>query len=250
MRNIRIYHPETLCPGNEISLEPQASTHISRVLRLKEGTDLILFNGDGNEYPGTITSIHRNQVAVRIEGQVNTNRESPLNITLAQGISKGERMDYAIQKAVELGVTRIIPVFTERSVVKLDEERLNKKYKHWQGVIISACEQCGRNRIPELMTPGSLASYLDQQDLNNTCLVLDPEANITINSLDTGTNAVTILIGPEGGFTENEIRLAKNKGFTGIHLGPRILRTETAAVAAIASIQTLWGDFSQISTGK
>jgi 16S rRNA (uracil1498-N3)-methyltransferase len=242
MRTIRIYHPAPLTTGTEIELESQAATHLTRVLRIQSGTELMLFNGDGNEYRAAVTRIHRNHAwACILDAQV-IDRESPLNITLCQGISRGERMDYTIQKAVELGVTTIVPVFTERGAVQLKGDRLEKRLKHWQAIVTSACEQCGRNRVPVVKPPTSFDEWITSCDKPLLKLTLDPNATRTLQSLSPEQQDMLLLTGPEGGLSPREIELSRQNGFTGIRLGPRVLRTETAALTALSIIQSLYGD--------
>lgn len=241
MRIPRIYTSQPLNPGQTISLEGSAANHVARVLRLKPGAVLTLFNGQGGEYPATLSETGKRSIEVRVQAHEARETESPLEITLAQGISRGERMDYAIQKAVELGVSHIVPVITERTQVTLKGERLEKKLGHWQGIAISACEQCGRNRVPEVASPVTLANWLPSR-VNGLSLVLDPLAVQGLPGLDRPDVPVNLLIGPEGGLTDAEIAQAGAAGFTGVRLGPRILRTETAAMATLSAIQLLWGD--------
>lgn len=243
MRISRIYHPGSLSRNSEIELASQAATHLARVLRCKKGDELILFNGNGFEYPALITRLHRNQVWVTVQSENSVNRESPLTITLAQAISKGERMDYTIQKAVELGVSKIIPVTTERSA-NIKPDRIRKKQHHWQNIASSACEQCGRNVVPEIGATMSLAQLLANCDKNAINLILDPATNNNINAIHYSHENIILLIGPEGGLSANEISLCQQHGFTGVSMGPRILRTETAAITALSAIQFHWGDLS------
>lgn len=240
MRIPRIFHPQPLSANSRVTLEESAARHVARVLRLGLNAELILFDGAGGEYPATILELDKRQVVAETVNLRSTDVESPLNITLAQGVSKGERMDYTIQKAVELGVTRIAPLSTERSVVNLKGERLEKKLAHWQGVIVSACEQCGRNRLPELLPWQSLDEWL-QKGLQGSGLLLDHRATSSVDSLNT-TDAITLLIGPEGGLAEEERQRAYAVGYQGLRLGPRVLRTETAALTALAALQSRWGD--------
>jgi len=242
MRIPRIYHPSQLTSGNRIELSDTAANHVARVLRLPVGAPLILFNGKGGEFTATISTIDKRRVNVDIGIFHNIEREPPLQLWLAQGISRGERMDYTIQKAVELGVSRIIPLFTEHCGVRLDGERLEKRIRHWQGVIVGACEQCGRNRLPQVDPALSFSQWLTMP-ADGLRLVLTPEADHSLSQLAAPTGPITLLIGPEGGLSEQEIELAQQSGYTGLRLGPRILRTETAAVATLAAIQGAWGDF-------
>ena len=220
-------------------MSDDAANHVARVLRLAAGAPLILFNGEGGEFEATVSSIDKRHVVVDIGHFRDKDREPPLTLWLAQGISRG---DYTIQKAVELGVNRIIPLFSEHCGVQLDGERLQKRVKHWQGVVISACEQCGRNLIPHVDSPTALAEWLATPG-EGLRLVLDPDADHSLKQLPAPHGPVTLLIGPEGGLSDQEVALAKEAGFLGLRLGPRILRTETAAVAALAAILGAWGDF-------
>ena len=240
MRIPRIYHPSSLNSGNTLSLDGSAANHLTRVLRLSAGAPLILFNGEGGEYEANIVSIVKNSVKVRT-GEFNSREcESPVTTWLAQGISRGERMDYTLQKAVELGINRIIPLFTERCGVQLDGERLEKRLKHWQSIVISACEQCGRNRVPPVSSPLTLTQWLTIPG-DSLRLVLDSEGGHTFAQLTAPSGPITLLIGPEGGLSNIELDLAKQAGYLSLRLGTRILRTETAALAALAATQTLWG---------
>jgi 16S rRNA (uracil1498-N3)-methyltransferase len=242
MRTPRIHHPASLTSGTRIELSDTAANHVSRVLRLPVGAPLILFNGEGGEFSAIINAIDKRRVLVVVGSFQDQEREPPLQIWLAQGVSRGERMDYTIQKAVELGVSRVIPLFTDHCGVQLQGERLEKRIKHWQGVVISACEQCGRNRIPPVDTPATLTQWLAMPG-DGLRLVLAPDAEFSLAQLPAPGGPVTLLIGPEGGLSEQEITLAKQAGYAGLRLGPRILRTETAAVAALAAMLGTWGDF-------
>ncbi len=240
MRIPRIFHPQALAEQHRVALDDNAARHVARVLRLNPGAELTLFDGHGGEYPATIVELGKRLVEVELGAQRNVEVESPLQVTLAQGISKGERMDYTIQKAVELGVSQIVPLDTERSVVNLKGDRQEKKQAHWRGVIISACEQCGRNTLPELLPQQTFDSWL-QNELNGTGLLLDHRANTSIDSLQVN-GAITLLIGPEGGLSEQERERALEAGYQGLRLGPRVLRTETAALTALAALQSHFGD--------
>ncbi len=241
MRIPRIFHPEPLSAHSRVSLDADAARHVGRVLRLGVEDTLILFDGHGGEYSARIVESSKRELCVECGDKHPVECESPLQITLAQGISKGERMDYTIQKAVELGISRIAPLNTERSVVNLKGDRLEKKLQHWRGVIISACEQSGRNTLPELMPITSLEQWL-AQPLQGTGLVLDHRANTSIAQLQLENHRCTLLIGPEGGLSERERSTAMAAGYQGLRLGPRVLRTETAALTALAAIQSHWGD--------
>lgn len=240
MRTVRIFQHGPLRPDSRLELDSDAANHVSRVLRLREGAELTLFDGTGGEFPSTLVQVERRRVEVQVHGFVPREAESPLDITLVQGVSKGERMDYAVQKATELGARRIVPVETEHGVVSLDARRWEKKRSHWQRVAISACEQCGRNRVPEIAPVTSLRKFLQEPPVG-LGLFLDPVQSMSIGDL-TPTKQITLLIGPEGGLSEQECAAAARRGYQGVQLGPRVLRTETAAVAALAVLQARWGD--------
>lgn len=242
MRNIRIYHPKLLAIGQEIELEPKAATHLTRALRMPLDTILVLFNGDGFEYSARLNRIQRHRSWVIILDKQAINNESPLNIRLCQGISKGERMEYTIQKAVELGVTHITPLFTEYGTVQLKAERVEKRVLHWQGIANSACEQSGRNCIAIIDPPEKLDTWLQTYHDTSLKLTLAPDASTTLKSVSPVEKSITILIGAEGGLSQKEMALSHQHGFISVKLGPRILRTETAALTAISIIQNLWGD--------
>lgn len=246
MTPTRLFVDHILEAGKTLALPDQAAHHVARVLRMRISDPLILFNGKGGEYGAKIISISKSSVKVEITYHSDYERESRLYLELVQGISRGEKMDFTIQKAVELGVSRIVPLTTQYSNVQLDEKRREKKQEHWEKTIISACEQCGRNRYPEL------ADIMRFNDWPETCtvdlkLILDPHTDTTLATLDTreqaGISSISLVIGPEGGLSPSEIRSLEQTGFTGIRLGPRILRTETAALAAIAAVQCRFGDF-------
>ncbi|HYW05272.1 MAG TPA: 16S rRNA (uracil(1498)-N(3))-methyltransferase [Gammaproteobacteria bacterium] len=241
MRIPRIHCEQPLREGAIVTLEGQAARHVARVLRLGPGAALVLFDGRGGEFEAQIESAGRDGVTVRTGGRRRPRPESPLAVTLIQGVSRGERMDYAVQKAVELGVTRIDPVFCARSMVRLRGERLARRRDHWQGVARSACEQCGRAVLPEVRVPRPLDERLAQDPGDGTRLLLDPAAERRLADLPPPARA-TLLVGPEGGLDEAEIACAGERGFTAVRMGPRTLRTETAAAAAIAVMQGLWGD--------
>ena len=243
MRIPRVYHPFPLGIGTETELSPAAAQHVGKVLRLREGAALILFDGQGNACEANVVSVDKRGVRVNMHAPLIEHTESPLHTHLGLGISKGERMDYAIQKAVEAGVSEITPLLTEHTVVRLDAKRRASRQQHWQGVIISACEQCGRNRLPELHDVTTLADWVVLQQAAHK-LVFDADGNSSLRDINPPPREVTILIGPEGGLGQEEIRLATQERFKHVRLGPRTLRTETAAVAIIASLQTLWGDYA------
>lgn len=243
MRIPRFYLPLSLTIGATVPLDDNAFNHAVRVLRLKPGAALILFNGAGGAFAATLADIGKRAATARVTEALPGDVESPLRMVLAQGISRGEKMDYTLQKAVELGVAIIQPLFTARSGVDLSGERLARKVQHWGGIVIGACEQCGRNRLPELREPLALAEWLRQPAEPNLRLLLDPQAETGLRELEPPTGTVTLLIGSEGGLSSAEIAQARKAGFTGVRLGPRILRTETAGVAALAAVQALWGDW-------
>lgn len=223
-------------------LPAAAAHHAARVLRLATGDEIILFDGSGREWPAIIESIDRREVVVRATPARMVDRESPLSIILAQGISSGERMDYTLQKAVELGVTRILPIACARSVVRLAGERADKRREHWQNLVVAACEQCGRNIVPEVAAIQTLAAWLAEPSEPRLGIVFAPGAADTLHTLAKPETQIAILAGPEGGFTPDEYQAATDAGFIPVRVGPRILRTETAALAALSAMQTLWGD--------
>ncbi|HHM05543.1 MAG TPA: 16S rRNA (uracil(1498)-N(3))-methyltransferase [Gammaproteobacteria bacterium] len=243
MRVPRIHHHGDLATGARVALSAAASRHLTRVLRLGAGTPIVLFNGRGGEFDAVLCKVGRKRAEADIGPFHPIEREAPLPLRLVQGISRGERMDYTVQKAVELGVDRITPVFTARSTVQLSGERLGKRLAHWQQVAVSACEQCGRNRVPDVDLPLTLAELLRAPPTGRRW-VLDPQATKGLSQLENGGGPVTLLVGPEGGLSGEEIAAAREAGFTGLRLGPRILRTETAAVAALAALLARWGDFA------
>lgn len=227
--------------GVLLTLGEVASQHLGRVLRMQSGDSLLVFNGEGGEFPATIAEVSKKSVKVRLAERVERESESPLKVQLGQCLSKGERMDYAVQKATELGVSTITPLFSERSEVKLPAERAQKRQRHWQQVAISACEQSYRCLVPSINEPTSLMVWLDQQEAELK-LVLDPRG---AESLPTTTKpqSIALLVGPEGGLSEAEIEQAVKAGFKPVVFGPRVLRTETAPVAALSVLQYLWGDW-------
>jgi 16S rRNA (uracil1498-N3)-methyltransferase len=238
----RFYLDQPLAPGARFSLPPGPARHAARALRLAVNDAITLFNGRGGEFAARIERIHRDDVAVSVSGFADVERESPLRVMLAQGISSGERMDYTLQKAVELGVAAIQPIAARRSVVKLAGERADRRVVHWQGVVASACEQCGRNLVPVVAPPLPLAQWLGQQQ-GGRLLFLSPLAEAPLAELPPPAAPDWLVAGPEGGFEADEIAALHAAGATPVRLGPRVLRTETAALAALAAMQTLWGDF-------
>lgn len=241
MRIPRIFVPVNLSSGRTLALPEQAANHVARVLRLRPGAELILFDGQGGEYRAVLSDVTKRDVLIEVGDHFAHDAESPLSITLGQGVSKGERMDYTIQKAVELGITRVDPLMTERTVVNLNDERRERRLQHWQGVAVGACEQCGRNVLPEVAPTEDLAHWLARPHVGLK-LVLYHRGARRLGEFSRPEQAVTLLIGPEGGLSEREIAMAQDAGFQPLCLGPRILRTETAAVMALAAMQVLWGD--------
>ncbi len=241
MRISRFYTPMPMHVDDEIELDQQLSHYINTVLRLKQSDPIVLFNGDGNEYTADILNISKKQVVAIVNSQLSMRSESPLNIHLAQGVSKGDRMDFVLQKSVELGVSEITPVITERCAVKLSTERWQKKTEQWQKIIISACEQSGRNVLPILHQPIALNKWLGQTTEQQK-VILTPGSSKYMSNLTRPVQGFRLLIGPEGGLSEQEIYTSEQTGFESVNLGPRILRTETAALASISILQALFGD--------
>lgn len=242
MRLTRVFIEHPLHQGDEVALPAGPARHLAQVLRLTPGDPLILFNGDGYDYSCRLSTTPRGGATVVVEAVSGPEPALPLEIHLALGISKGERMDYAIQKAVELGVERLTPLFTARSQVRLDGARLQRRMEHWRGILIAACEQSGRRRLPRLDTALGLDDWL-AGELGEGFFLLDPRAESSLTQVAPPTAGVGLLVGPEGGLSPRERTLAQDRGCQGVRLGPRILRTETAPLAAIAVAQALWGDF-------
>jgi len=245
MRISRIYVPSTLDADNSITLSKESSHYLSNVLRLQGGSPLIVFNGKGGEYNAEISEIKKRDVTINVKEYADVDNESPLSIHLLQGVSRGEKMDYTIQKATELGVKTITPVITERSIIKMSAERWLKKIEHWRGVAISACEQCGRNILPEINEPIEFRSIINavSSDENDALIILHPGGTSLKIVISKAPRRVTVLIGAEGGFSETELANAISSGFVPVAIGPRILRTETAGAAIISALQSNWGDF-------
>jgi len=237
----RIFQAVPLSAGHVMELDDQATTHVTRVLRLKQGDDLVIFNGEGGEYRASVESVGRRSARIRLIDFSDRNVESPLELVLVQGVSRGERMDYTVQKAVELGVSRIVPVLTERTVVNIKGERQERRRAHWQSVAISACEQSGRTRVPEVSQILTLSDWLAQPD-ESARFVLHHSAEAGLNTVTNPPTSVTLLIGPEGGLSNAEMSAACSVGYQPLRLGDRVLRTETAAVTALSILQWLWGD--------
>lgn len=241
MRIPRIYHPEILTAHSEIALSEDAANHVGRVLRMQPGQAIQLFDGSNQVFEASITQVDKKSVRVSLNQGVLADNESPLNLHLGQAISRGEKMEFTIQKSIELGVNTITPLFSERCGVKLDGERLEKKLQQWQKIAIAACEQCGRNRIPEIRPAMQLEAWCNEQD-DSLKLNLHPRASHSINTLPLPVSHVRLLIGPEGGLSAEEIAMTSGYGFTDILLGPRVLRTETTALTAITALQVRFGD--------
>lgn len=237
----RIYQDMPLKKGQNLYLSPDAVHHVTNVLRMKEGQELFLFNGEGGYFNASIVHINKRQTEVVLEEFYNNECESTLDMTLAVGISRGQRMDFTLQKSVELGVKKIVPLICKYGNAKPDGKRQDKRMQHWQKIIIGSCEQCGRNRIPDLCVPENFSDWVSR---GNTALkiILHPGSQTTLGQLHFDQNDIVLLAGPEGGFSDDEIRIAGNNGYQLVSMGPRILRTETAPLAAITACQVLWGD--------
>jgi 16S rRNA (uracil1498-N3)-methyltransferase len=243
MRAIRIHVDQPLNVSEELGLPAQAAEHVGRVLRMTAGDPLTVFNGDGYDYAAVIIALGKRELRIRVDARLAVQNESSLPLTLAQGVARGEKMDLIVQKATELGAVRIVPLLTERSEVKLDPARADKRLAHWRAVAASACEQCGRARVPEIMPTQSLATWLGGLDDDGALrLALLPNATRSARELRFGTSGGLLVVGPEGGLGERDISTLSQAGFEGLRLGPRILRTETAGLAAMAALQALHGD--------
>jgi 16S rRNA (uracil1498-N3)-methyltransferase len=247
MRLTRVYVDAVLTSDTVVELPRETASHLAKVLRARSGDEIVLFSGDGREYAGVIESVRGSRVTAAVGVGADADRESPFAITLVQCVPRGDRMDFIVQKATELGVTRLVPVLSQRSVVRLDESQSVSKVAHWRAVAVNACEQCGRNRLPIIETPAPLINYLSICGAGATSapagarLVLEPDLRpaATLSNLET---AAEIAIGPEGGFDDDELEAFRMAGFVRVRLGPRILRTETAAIAALTWLQTRFGD--------
>ena len=241
MRLTRSHVDLPLRVGNEIALPEDVAAHLLRVLRLQVGDACVLFNGDGHDYDARITALGKREARAEVVAARRIENESPLRITLLQGIARGEKMDWILQKATELGIARILPASSDRSEVKLDAQRADKRLAHWRGIVVSACEQSGRATVPDVAAPQSLAQAAAMREGRG--FILDPFADDTLSSLrDTGLRECTIAIGPEGGWSPRDREQLIAAGYEGLRLGPRVLRTETAGIAAIAALQALCGD--------
>lgn len=242
MRIPRVFIAQPLASGMKVTLDATTSHYLQNVLRLREEAAIVLFNGKGGEYPAVLKTCSKRKSLVQLGNSVAGDRESPLRIHLGLGLSRGERMDMAVQKATELGVSQISPLVTERCEVRLDEQRMRKRREHWCKIITSACEQCGRNRIPQIALPARLDSFVAGAEADLKLLMHPTE---TASSLpESGVRTIVVLVGPEGGFSDREVTLCAGLGFVPFRLGKRILRTETAPLAALSVLQYRWGDFS------
>jgi 16S rRNA (uracil1498-N3)-methyltransferase len=253
MRLTRVYVDAALEAGSIMELPNETGAHLAKVLRARSGDEVALFNGDGREFGGVIESVRGTRVTAAVGSAREVDLESRIAITLVQCLPRGEKMDFVVQKATELGVARIVPVTSQRSVVRLDERQAHSKQTHWQAVAISACEQCGRTRLPNIDAPAPLLHYLGKlAPAEQRRWVLEPQTIAPVlDDTQLGTAprgqplaAALIAVGPEGGFAEDELEAFRITGFSRLGLGPRVLRTETAAIAAIVWLQTLFGDMS------
>jgi 16S rRNA (uracil1498-N3)-methyltransferase len=258
MRLTRVFVEGPLNPGSLLELPRDSAAHLAKVLRARSGDEVVFFNGDGREFTGAVEAVRGSRVSASIGAARSVDRESPFQLTLVQCVPRGDRMDFIVQKATELGVDCIVPVLSQRSVVRLDDTQAASKQAHWRAVAVSACEQCGRNRLPNVQPPQALLSYLGAMTPSHTermlRLVLEPERarHLQREARSVGNGAAApsgarIAIGPEGGFTPDELEAFDLSSFSRVRLGPRVLRTETAAIAAIAFLQTRYGDMSAVS---
>ena len=255
MTKHRFYCPGEIIPGRILGLPPNAAHHAARVLRLETGDRVTLFNGRGGEFPAIIAGISKSGTTVTVGEHLAAECESPLDITLVQAVCANEKMDWIIQKAVEMGVNRIQSIGTTRSLIRLSGERADKRLQHWQQIVISACEQCGRNHLPQLLPVLPLSDWLSHQmdrqevspgeSVHNPCFMLLPTSSKSLRDFPKTTQytSLTVMVGPEGGFAPEEEAAALAAGFVPLRLGERILRTETAALAVVAAMQALWGDY-------
>ncbi len=239
---IRVYIDSPLETGDIFELPPKVFHHLVKVLRLSINSEFFVFNGQGGNCKARLISIEKKRAKAEINAFIADSITPGQRIHLAQAISRGDRMDFALQKAVELGVSEITPVFAENSAVKLPKERLQNKIRHWHEIMVSATEQCGRSDLPKLNIPFSFAQFVAIEDRHSCKIILDPHSEKSFGSLHQPGENILVMIGPESGFTHTEIALAQKNGFKSIKLGPRVLRTETAAIAAITTIQVLFGD--------
>jgi 16S rRNA (uracil1498-N3)-methyltransferase len=239
----RFFLPSPLAVGREVALPPNAAHHVSAVLRLRPGDAVTLFDGSGGEYGARIERMTSRAVDVVVGEHRASERESPLSVTLVQAVIAAERMDYVIQKSVELGVSEIAPVTCARGVTRLDASRAERRAEHWRQIAIASCEQCGRNRLPGVHAPADLTTWLRRASAAGARLLLAPAAQTTLGSIGAPANGIELLVGPEGGLTPDEEAAALAAGFNAIRVGPRVLRTETAGPAMLAAMNALWGDW-------
>ncbi len=243
MRMTRVHVDMPLVAGSEVELPDNAAGHLTRVLRLGVGDACVLFNGDGHDHPARLVDVGKRVVRVAVGDGIAIDNESPLRLTLLQGVARGDKMDLILQKATELGVAAIHPLYSQRSEVKLDGARADKRLAHWRGVVVSACEQSGRSRVPEVAMPAPLALALAAPTEGGLRMLLDPDADVSISRLNVDPlQAVLLAVGPEGGWSAQDREQLHAAGFNGLRLGPRVLRTETAGIAAISALQALHGD--------
>lgn len=241
MSGPRFLSEQPLIADSELRLDDAIFRHAVQVLRLAPGDTLVLFDGHGHQATATLTAVAKREARARLGSITGLSRESPLAITLYQGVSRGDKMDFTIQKAVELGVSRIVPLISERCNVRMDAERWDKKIEHWRGVIVAACEQCGRNSLPVLDPAMNLDAVL-ASPCTETSLILDPTAGRRLGELPDPAGSLRVMIGPEGGLSDAEIARCLAAGWNGLQLGPRVLRTETAGLVVLAAVQARWGD--------
>jgi 16S rRNA (uracil1498-N3)-methyltransferase len=254
MRLTRVFVDGELTPGSVVELARDTASHLAKVLRARSGDEIVLFNGDGREYLGAIETLRGSRISAAIGAARSADRESPFAITLVQCVPRGDRMDFIVQKATELGVARIVPVLSQRSVVRLDESQAVAKQSHWQAVAVSACEQCGRNRLPRVEAARPLLNYLGDSGSGVSPqgilrLILEPDHPQQPHRGERAAGA-EIAIGPEGGFAPEELEAFALSSFVRVGLGPRVLRTETAAIAAVVVLQARYGDMSGLSDNE
>lgn len=240
MRVIRLYTPQDLASGDEVTLDAVAANHLVRVLRARTGDALVLFNGAGSDWQCRLLEADKRRALIRVECEIDSVPESPLRSVLGLCLSKGERFDWAIQKATEMGIAHIQPLYSERVDYKVPQDRLEKRLQHWQQIVISACEQCGRSTVPQVAAPQSLEAWTEQVEADRKFVLHCVNASAT--ATDPRPRSIALLIGPEGGLTEGEVTHAQEHGFEALTLGPRILRTETAPAVALAILGARWGD--------
>ena len=244
MRLLRVYVALPLKEHTEYILAGATAHYLSSVLRVREGSPLVLFNGQGGQFEGLVQWVRKGRVQVRTVGYEAIERESPLTICLGHSVCRGARSDYVVQKATELGVARIDPLQTERTVVRVESNRAVRRVAHWHSIAVRACEQCGRNRVPKVSSISYIADWLVRQPDNSSRLVLDRTAPRRVNGIPRPTGPVVVLAGPEGGLTSTELALAEASGFSAVHLGPRTMRADTATIAGLVALQLQFGDLS------